>query len=44
MVRICVTIGAETTNEIIARIFQAELADLIEIRLDYRKDDLDLLK
>jgi 3-dehydroquinate dehydratase type I len=44
MARICVTIGAETTNEIISRIFQAELADLIEIRLDYRKDDLDFDK
>jgi len=44
MACICVTIGAETTNETIFNIIQADLADLIEIRLDYRKDDLDLDK
>jgi len=40
--QICVAIQAETTNLTIERIVKAELADLIEIRLDYRKEPLNL--
>ena len=42
MPRICVAIQAETTVQTIKSVLDAEQADLIEIRLDYRKEPLDL--
>ena len=40
--RICVAIKATTTNETIKKMLEAEEADLIELRLDYRKEPLNL--
>lgn len=39
---ICVAIKAETTEQTIKSVLNAEEADLIEIRLDYRKEAIDL--
>jgi 3-dehydroquinate dehydratase type I len=39
---ICASVMAETTEQTVASIKKAENADLIEIRLDYRKEQLDL--
>lgn len=40
--RICVAIKATTTDETIEKMLEAEEADLIELRLDYRKEQLNL--
>ena len=40
--RICVAIKATTTDETIEKMREAEEADLIELRLDYRKEKLNL--
>jgi len=40
--RICVAIKATTTDETIKKMLEAEEADLIELRLDYRKEKLNL--
>jgi 3-dehydroquinate dehydratase type I len=40
--RICVAIQAETNTQIIKSVLKADEADLIEIRLDYRKENLNL--
>ena len=40
--RICVAIKAKTTKQAIQDIINAEEADLIELRLDYRAEQLDL--
>ena len=42
MSQICVSVHAETTSQTIDRVVRADLADLIEIRLDYRKESLNL--
>ncbi|TFH15557.1 type I 3-dehydroquinate dehydratase, partial [Candidatus Bathyarchaeota archaeon] len=42
MPRICVAIQAETNTQIIKSVLKADKADLIEIRLDYRKETLNL--
>ena len=39
---ICVAIKATTTDETIEKMLEAEEADLIELRLDYRKEQLNL--
>ena len=39
---ICVAVKALTTEKVIESISFADLADLVEIRLDYREEDLDL--
>lgn len=40
--RICVAIKATTTDETIKKMLEAEEADLIELRLDYRQEKLNL--
>lgn len=40
--RICVAIKATTTDETIEKMLRATEADLIELRLDYRRETLDL--
>jgi 3-dehydroquinate dehydratase/shikimate dehydrogenase len=40
--RICVAIQAETTDQTIKDLLDTEQADLIELRLDYRKETLNL--
>lgn len=42
MPRICVAIQAETNEQIIKSVLKTDEADLIEIRLDYRKENLNL--
>jgi len=40
--RICVTIKSETTAQAVEDMMRADEADLIELRLDYRREQLDL--
>ncbi|MCJ7731210.1 type I 3-dehydroquinate dehydratase, partial [Candidatus Bathyarchaeota archaeon] len=42
MPRICVAIQAENNEQTIKSVLKADEADLIEIRLDYRKENLNL--
>lgn len=44
MTRVCVSVKAMSTNQVINQINQACEADLIEVRLDYRRDPIDLEK
>jgi 3-dehydroquinate dehydratase type I len=41
-IRICVAIQAETTDQILKDIIGSDQADFIELRLDYRKETLNL--
>lgn len=42
MTRVCVSVKAMSTNQVINQINQACEADLIEVRLDYRREPIDL--
>lgn len=44
MPRICVALQAETTEQTIRNVLDADMADLIELRLDYRKEELDFAR
>jgi 3-dehydroquinate dehydratase type I len=43
MPKICVSIPAETTDQTIEGILRLDLADLIETRIDYRKEQLNFI-